>query len=231
MRQGIRKDYLKGSRRNGRAHSPFPFNRFLNSRLGRPWDDVYSEMSASFDHRSLVGYSFFRDLRWHVQTDCWVGADTGSIYSSHWGSRVENEFYVHPWTGLLSWAEPVDRTRPDPPKTSVDVEDVKRDRDGQLISGKAYEKIDGVWYYLENYDIEHAGFTNIRSCWRPQIIETDGETLYRVTWTEHVSIKRQLSKKELRKNGLYNGGAPYKGRCAICGFYGKCVHALKAEVR
>src|SRR5208283_3055376 len=85
--------------------------------------------------------TLFRDLRWHVQTKCWIGAESGNIYSSEWGgSVVQNEFYVHPWTGLLCWAEPIDRTRPDPPKTKVDLKD-----------GKSYEKIDGIWYYLEEY--------------------------------------------------------------------------------
>src|SRR5208282_742043 len=185
-------------RRNGRAHAPFPFDGFLNSRLGRLWDEVYSEVSEAFDHRSLSGYSFFRDLRWHVQTKCWIGAESGNIYSSDCcGSVVQNEFYVHPWTGLLCWAEPIDRTRPDPPKTKVDLKD-----------GKSYEKIDGIWYYLEEYDIEHEGLTlaaQAPAYLRPKIlVEIEGIEFYRTRWTEHVSTKRQLNKKELRKNGLYN---------------------------
>jgi hypothetical protein len=204
MRQSVSKDYLKGSSRHHRGHSPFPFDRFLNSRLGRPWDEVYSEVSKAFDHRSYAGYSFFRDLGWHVATNCWIGAETGNIYSSEWGaSVVQNEFYVHPWTGILSWAEPIDRSRPEQPKTEVAIE-VERDRFGKIVSGKYYEKVDGIWYYFENYSIEHEGFTNIRP-WGGEAVEIDGEKLYRVTWTEHVNIKRQLSKKELRENGLHNG--------------------------
>jgi len=224
MRQGVSKEYLIGSRRNGRGFRPFPFDRFLNSRLGRPWDEVYSEMSGAFDHRSLPGYSFFRDLRWHVQTDCWVGADTGSIFSGY-GSRVEDEFYVHPWTGLLCWAEPVDRSRPDPPKVKVD-----------LKEGKSYEKIDGIWYYLEEYDIEHEGLilaSLAPTYLRPKIlIEVNGiEFFYRTRWTEHVSVKRQLNKKELRANGLHNGSR-YNAwkRCNVCGASGfRCVHIQREE--
>ena len=170
------------------------------------------------------GYSFFRDLRWHVQTKCWIGAESGNIYSSEWGgSVVQNEFYVHPWTGLLCWAEPIDRTRPDPPKTKVDLKD-----------GKSYEKIDGIWYYLEEYDIEHEGLTlaaQAPAYLRPKIlVEIEGIEFYRTRWTEHVSTKRQLNKKELRVNGLHNGGSPFNWtRCVKCGADGKCVHAVKGE--
>ena len=223
----------KGSSRHHRGHSPFPFDRFLNSRLGRPWDEVYSEVSQSFDHRSYAGHSFFRDLRWHVATNCWIGAETGTLYSNEYGgSVVQNEFYVHPWTGILSWAEPVDRTWPNPPKTQVDIE-VKRDDYGKILTGKFYEKVDGIWYYFETYSIEHQGFTNIcpYDGWRGETVEIDGEKLYRLTWNEHINIKRQLSKKELRQNGLHNGSRfnAWK-RCAVCGANGfRCIHIIKEE--
>jgi hypothetical protein len=232
MRQNVCKDYLKGSRRHHRGHSPFPLDRFLNSRLGRPWDEVYSEMSASFDHRSLSGYSFFSDLRWKIATRCWIGAETGKVYSSEWGgSPVEDQFYVHPFTGVLCWAEPVDRPASHHPETSVDIENVVRGRDGKFISGKAYEKIEGVWYYREAHVIEHEGLTDIRPTYlrAKDVVLVDEVEQYRVKWTEYVSIKRQLSKRELRKNGLHNGGAPVKNRCAVCGFYGQCMHVIKEE--
>jgi len=231
MRQGVSKDYLKGSSRHHRGHSPFPFDRFLNSRLGRLWDDVYSEVCQSFDHRSYAGYSFLRDLDWHVATHCWVGAETGNIYSSEWGSSVvQNEFYVHPWTGILSWAEPVDYTRPEAPLTEVDIEVGREDRDryGKIVSGKWYEKVEGIWFFFHNYEIPHVGYTE-NPTWGAKAVEINGETLYEIHWNEHIAIKRQLSKKELRTNGLINGCPPHWTRCGICGFDGKCVHAIKAN--
>jgi hypothetical protein len=227
MRTGVRKDYLKGSRRHGRGHSPYPFDRLLASRLGRRWDEVFSEFCSEFDHRSLAGYSFHRDLKWHVATDCWVGAETGTVYRvDRWGgdAPVNNEFYVHPFTGVLCWADPIIR-----PKEEKEV--VHHD----LGDGKSYDKVDGVWYFLHNYTIEHEGFTSIPPSYvRPgRTVLVDGVEQYIVKWTEHVNIKHQLSRKELRTLGLANAGAPYGQRCAVCGFdcktNTKCVHAIKAE--
>jgi hypothetical protein len=223
MRQGVRKDYLKGSRRHGRGHSPYPFDRLLASRLGRRWDDVFSEFCSEFDSRSLPGHSFLRDLRWHVATNCWVGAETGTIYRvDRWGgdAPVNDEFYVHPFTGILSWADPIIREKAERPVEKIDLKD-----------GKSLEKIDGIWYFLHNYNIEHEGLTNLRPSYvRPKdVVLVDGVEQYIVKWTEHVNIKRQLSKKELRTHGLANAGKPYGKRCAVWGFDGKCVHALKAE--
>lgn len=223
MRTGVRKDYLKGSRRNGRSHSPYPFDRLLTSRLGRLWDDVYSELCSEFDNRSWAGSSFRRDLKWHVATNCWIGAETGTIYGGTYcagESPVSNEFYVHPFTGILSWADPIVRDKTPRPVEKIDLKD-----------GKSLNKIDGIWYFLHDYSIEHEGLTDHRPSYvRPKdVVLVEGVEQYLVKWTEHVSIKRQLSRKELRTHGLANAGKPYGKRCAVCGFDGKCVHALKAE--
>lgn len=222
MRKGVRKDYLKGSRRHGRGHSPYPFDRLLTSRLGRPWDEVYSEFCSEFDRRSFTGYSFHRDLAWHVKTNCYIGAETGAVYheSDGWPGRVSNEFYVHPWTGILCWADAVSREKTERPVERVDLED-----------GKFLEKIDGIWYFRHDYNIEHEGVTSLRPSYvRPKdVVLVDGGEQYLVKWTEHVTVKRQLSRKELRALGLANAGKPYGKRCAVCGFDGKCVHAIKEE--
>jgi hypothetical protein len=204
MRRGVRKDYLKGSRRNGRGHSPYPFDRFLASRVGRAWDDVYSELCSEFDNRSWVGYSFRRDLAWHVQTNCWIGAETGTIYSSEWGgSKVSNEFYVHPFTGLLCWAPPIKHERPERPVTKV------------VVDEDTYHEIqDGIWFTHR-----------ITRRW----MEKD---IWGREHERTITEKRQLGKKELRDLGLRNSGpAEFTGRCSKCGAHrtavGGCVHAFK----
>src|SRR5271166_5260179 len=141
MRQGVRKDYLKGSRRNGRSHSPYPFDRLLTSRLGRPWDEVFSELCAEFDNRSWAGSSFRRDLKWHVKTCCYIGAETGAVYheSDGYPGRVSDEFYVHPFTGILCWAAGVPREKTERPVTEI-----------KLDEFKTLSKVDGIWYLLES---------------------------------------------------------------------------------
>jgi hypothetical protein len=204
MRQGVSKEYLNGSRRNGRGYRPFPFDRFLTSRLGRLWDDVYAEVSAEFDHRSNVGRNFFRDLRWHVVTSCWIGAETGTIYATGPWSRgdcpVENEFYVHPHTGVLCWADKIERPRAEHPVDKIDVD-----------ADHFHQRIDGIWYT----------FTTTR--WE----DTD---FYGRPYTRTEVSKCQLGKKELRELGVFNGSKPqFNGRCSKCGAHtfqgGGCVHA------
>ncbi len=205
MRHAVRKDYLKGSRRNGRGHAPYPFDRFLESRLGRPWDDVYSEICAEFDRRSYVGYRFLRDLDWHVATNCWIGAETGTIYGGCYGSNespVSNEFYIHPWTGLLCWAPPINHPRPERPVTKIIVDD-----------DHYHEMVDGIWY---TFELTH-------------ILEKD---FWGRPYTRTAVEKKQLGKKELRVLGLCNSGpAEFTGRCVKCGAHrtaiGGCVHAVK----
>lgn len=205
MRRGVRKDYLKGSRRNGRGYAPYPFDRFLESRLGRLWDEVYSEICQEFDSRSLAGYSFLRDLKWHVATDCWIGAETGTVYSSRWGgSSVENEFYVHPFTGVLCWAEKIDRSHPEPPVAKLPIEE-----------GHAYEKIDGIWYETW-YDGPFEMPWNFIGGWH--------------SWELHhkwlIRKKVQLGKKKLQELKVRNGQGCLYDRCKRCGADYRCVHRI-----
>jgi hypothetical protein len=227
MRNGVRKDYLKGSRRHGRGHSPYPFDRLLTSRLGRLWDDVYSELCSEFDSRSFAGYRFRDNLDWHVYQHCWIGAETGTVYSDHRGcvTALSDEHYVHPWTGILCYAYPVPRDKSEKPVTHYDLKD-----------GRSFDKIDGIWYFQENYSIKHEGWSEVGKA-DPWLVERsldrmeiNGVEFIKVRWTENISTKRQLSKKELRNNGLANANdIPFGKRCVVCGFDGKCVHAIRAE--
>lgn len=206
MRKGVRKDYLKGSRRHGRGHSPYPFDRLLESRLGRPWDDVFSELCTEFDNRSWAGSSFRRDLKWHVATNCWIGAETGTIYGGTFGSNtspISNEFYVHPFTGLLCWGPPIDHPRRDHLVTKIKVDE-----------DTYHEMENGIWFTHR-----------IARRW----MEKD---IYGREYERTITEKRQMGKKELRDLGLRNSGpAEFTGRCVKCGAHrttnGGCVHALK----
>jgi hypothetical protein len=180
MRHGVSKEYLNGSRRGRRNYRSFPFDRFLQSRLGRPWNDVYAEVCQEFDSRSYRGQQFLHILEWNVNTHCWI--EDGVIYchSPYVGTRPVDEYYVHPETGLLSYAEPIKRHYPVPPCTHIKIDDLH-----------FYDKIDGIWYYsvyeVNPYYVHWSRFE-------------DRKIL--------IVSKRQLGKKELRKLGLVNGPVP-----------------------
>lgn len=209
MRQGVRKDYLKGSRRHHRGHSPYPFDRLLASRVGRAWDEVYSELCSEFDSRSWVGYSFRRDLLYHVTTNCYIGAETGAVYSADgWNFRMSNDYYVHPWTGILCYAPSIIRERP-APEVTVIIEDGAKTKNE---SDRYLEKTEGIWY-------RHT----VTRRWTEK--DYWGRDVVRTTWN-----RSQLGKKDLRANNLRNDRQIHVyDRCENCGADYKCVHRIKAE--
>src|SRR5262245_51455346 len=84
-----------------------PLQRFLHSNVGRPWDDVYSEMKQSLDSRKVTGRHIFEHVEWEVELHPVIGED-GKIYECypHYRERpLLQGLYVDPRTGLLCWAE------------------------------------------------------------------------------------------------------------------------------
>ncbi|MGB9122957.1 MAG: hypothetical protein WCE73_20250 [Candidatus Angelobacter sp.] len=78
-----------------------PLRRFLEKNVGRPWNDVYSEMCTSLDKRKATGKHIFDHAMDMVDTNCFLGAN-GKIVRLRWGAEREVEgLYVHPQTGVL----------------------------------------------------------------------------------------------------------------------------------
>ncbi|HZZ99769.1 MAG TPA: hypothetical protein VFK07_03630 [Candidatus Paceibacterota bacterium] len=81
-----------------------PLRRFLRSRVGQPWDQVYSELARHLPKNTLTGRHIWTHVRQEVRRNCVIGPD-GRIYD-----RPECLFtdqvhglYVHPTTGLLCY--------------------------------------------------------------------------------------------------------------------------------
>ena len=83
-----------------------PLRRFLRSRIGRHWDQVYSEMSQSLDKRSLTGRHIWAHVWIEVARNCTIGSD-GKVYPNpKYGRHFPvRGLYIHPKTGILSWAK------------------------------------------------------------------------------------------------------------------------------
>jgi hypothetical protein len=201
MNEGIRKEYLDGTRRHGCVR--FPVEKFLRSRLGQLWSEVHSELSKEFDRRTYAGYRFWRSFdgqHWwshqDVATGCWIGAETGTIYNSL-DKRVEG-FYVHPFTGLLCHQDPKIKI-PTPPypveRIIIEHHDIKIAtwKECGVFYGRAYEKLEGIWYYTEYRQNDYYypyGYRFPYSEEKP--------------YTVIDKSKRQLSRKELRKINATN---------------------------
>jgi hypothetical protein len=85
-----------------------PLVRFLRSCVGRPWNDVHSEIAARISCKSAVQKHVLDHLRDYVRKD--VRIEGSSVFRicdrkrpiRSWGMRFE--FYVHPDTGILCLA-------------------------------------------------------------------------------------------------------------------------------
>jgi len=79
-----------------------PLRGYLRKQVGRPWDDVYSELSQHLDRRSLSGRHIWGHVESDVSVNTWMGR-SGKIYTRRYGTHLVEDFYVHPLTGLLCY--------------------------------------------------------------------------------------------------------------------------------
>lgn len=83
-----------------------PLKRFLASRVGRPWDEVFSELKAVLDARSLLQQHVFVHLEQMVHVRV-VRVDGELLALGRYGpapirsGRRRSSFYVDPDSGRL----------------------------------------------------------------------------------------------------------------------------------
>lgn len=90
-------------RSNHRYYSTYKFLfSYLLSQVGRPWDDVWSDLCARYDSRSHLGYCVRKDTYDDVDTHAFF-SNQGKIVTHDYCNRETpvRGFYVHPKTGLL----------------------------------------------------------------------------------------------------------------------------------
>jgi len=129
-----------------------PLKRFLRSNVGRPWDKVYSELSAGLDKRKTTGRHIFQHVEQMVERECYVGDDGKVRYSRYRGyifggdnDQQVRGYYVHPRTGLLCEGRRQSRR--------------ERKRELMLAQGEVtrlyldkdvgYQKHEGIWYRVK----------------------------------------------------------------------------------
>jgi len=166
-----------------------PLRKCLRKQVGRPWNDVYSELCESLDQRSLSGIHIWGHVKSEVELYPVIRRD-GVIcrgYRFHWhGDPLTplQGLYVHPRTGILCYIE--ERTkryrRPENP-------DIKK-----IDEFHNYELIKGIWYFVTYHNVPKYKYVMIEG---EQVKKEDGFT--RMYW-----MKKQLNSKELRRNKLVN---------------------------
>lgn len=135
-----------------------PLRKFLRTRLGRRWDDVWSEVCAHADARSLMGEHLRRHVDQYVD-QLRLGPD-GVLYDkygypfkteSHWDYK---QYYVDPRDGVLKAVTYV----PWPKREKIELV--------LELNGQQYHKHDGIWYRVQMREIPAKRW---HDQWPPQI--------------------------------------------------------------
>lgn len=161
-----------------------PLRRFLKSKVGQPWDQVYSELCQRLDISTLSGQHILSHLWQYVERHVEIidGKPCRKPYGFYrcFGGWYD-EFYIHPETGILCEAIKLPKV---PPQQSDDL--VKIDDEHY------YRKLDGIWYHITCQDIPAMAEVRdvVLKVWiKPQ-------TAY--SRQIYAAKKRQCNKKEIR---------------------------------
>src|SRR5262245_30944960 len=175
-----------------------PLQRFLRSNVGRPWDDVYSEMKRSLDSRKVTGQHIFDHVKWEVELHPVIGED-GKIYESYphcRKRRLLQGLYVDPRTGLLCRA---DREEFTPPPEITYIPHTE-------FSGNL--KIDGIWHFISFKAKSGDGmkwmFDRVKGHW--VLAETPASRLITLPNGKEavIVVKEPLTRQERKAAGLRN---------------------------
>jgi hypothetical protein len=226
VREGIRTPHKDGwgrSMKEQRLHAS-PLRRFLEKQVGRPWNEVFSELSRTFDSRSPINRSVLERF------DNWV--TTKHLYEEN-GQVMEaapymrepspvTGLYVHPRTGLLlrstakSWKQIY--------REQSAARQAKEAANERVVSKtKKLLKVDGLWFMVEfapvmpPREMVICQYTN-REGKTVQHTQVDPESIcrdvltgeefttryisYHPKKTTYAKSKRQASRRELKQYGI-----------------------------
>lgn len=121
-----------------------PLERFLLSRVGRPWNDVYAEISEKLNYRSTVQYHVFQHLEDMVVTNTQL---IDGVPHDSTGRKIGDwigSFYVHPRTGCLAY---LPRVRP----KWLSYREAEQDwrwKNNDRSTMVQYRLVEGIWYEI-----------------------------------------------------------------------------------
>ena len=145
---GFLKPYLikPSHRTKGLSDYLSPLRRYLRSQVGKPWNEVYSQLCQKLDTSTMTGQHVLDHL-WHYverHAELIDGIPYHRSCGHYWRScrlsqHYGDQFYVHPETGILCDAKAV-VPKSAPKKEPQDV--IPIDQYHQ------YHKIDEIWYVI-----------------------------------------------------------------------------------
>jgi hypothetical protein len=205
------KDYgCECCRRRGKDYPWKRVNRWLRSKVGEPWSEVFSAYTKL--DWILPEFRTLKRIKKSVETETFM-EDKVLYYFDNYSWRCEakvsipNEFgdtfYVHPQTHTLEWAAKLKRPKYTKPKEYF------------LIIGDYHQiiRLDGIWYEVKAIG-EVSGRQRVHYPPNRQLLH-DSTTKRPLNGFRYEPMipyglqppkitKRQLNKKELKKFGLVN---------------------------
>lgn len=206
--EGMRRAHKGWSARKELNENLTPLYRFLNSCVGRKWNDVYSEICSHVNRNSAVQLHILQHLLNDGFVELHVVMRDGEPYDSagrhkltHWRRSSWRSMYVDPASGILKFV-PEDKTR----YRSRRYEETYPEAfsAGRLAE---YRLVKGIWYWVSFRDIPSSPRD-----WRwpePDMFDILEKELIsrsrmhsRYNGREPVA-KRQLSKRDIKKHNLW----------------------------
>ncbi|MFA6211300.1 MAG: hypothetical protein WC714_17835 [Candidatus Obscuribacterales bacterium] len=126
------------NRKEKRIHLA-PLRRFLRAQVGRPWNDVYSDVCHTFKGVVSNGDRLTNYIDWDVELNVRVRESDGELITERGYSVGGNTLYVHPESGILTLSPTSARRRY---KRKPRFEMVSIDNEHKLVN------IDGLWYVV-----------------------------------------------------------------------------------
>jgi hypothetical protein len=123
-----------------------PLYRWLHSKVGQPWDNVYSQLCQKLNTKSTISQHVLQHLWDCVEPHAEI--INGVVYAKHklnyplTSNRSRLTFYVHPETQIFCLAP--QRQKPQP-EAQDDVVIVNR--------YQQYRRLDGIWYLVSFKDV------------------------------------------------------------------------------
>ena len=135
-----------------------PIYRWLNRQVGRPWDEVRSDVSKTFDTRTTAGRHIVHD---HMLTSVQIGPEFPRYYSSPpedpTTSYSDNDFYVDD-DGILQKKRYLGRRRYRDPVPAFDTKQISNWLNGRIV-GKVGNKL--FWFVPATKSKKRGGYSHI----------------------------------------------------------------------
>ena len=192
-----------------------PLRRLIESRVGRPWNKVYSEICQHLRADNTVQ----QHVKDHIEDFVAIKTSTMDgqlvIHSKYGSPRLLNrdstELYVDPVTGILCRNKTKLSYRQERKLWKAKMEAEKASKIHVAKDGTEYRKVDGIWYEVLWGEVTGIEFRRMDG---DKIVITvtpyTRQDIFTNKWHDKIgdlyrSGKLQLSRKELRDLGLTNG--------------------------